>query len=139
MYNDARKRTFFFVNEEWRRLIVGSTPSIVNTIAAGNFPVAGQSLAYTTPSNGTVPVVPATKDPAKLALYQADGLTPGKPFPNNTIPANLIDPNVVLELNAGTFPNRTMAPVNTSRPSLNRPTSVRTWFALTMPSTASCS
>jgi hypothetical protein len=104
VYNDARKRTFFFVNEEWRRLNVGSTPSIVNTIAAGNFPVAGQSLAYTTPSNGTVPVVPATKDPAKLALYQADGLTPGKPFPNNTIPANLIDPNVVLELNAGTFP-----------------------------------
>jgi len=104
VYNDSRKRTFFFVNEEWRRLIVGSNPSIVNTIAASNFPTAGQPLAYTPPSNGMIPVVPATSDPNKLALYKADGLTPGQPFPNNTIPANLIDPNAVLELNAGTFP-----------------------------------
>jgi len=104
VYNDARKRTFFFVNEEWRRLIQGSSPSIVNTIAASNFPVAGQPLIYTPPSNGSIPVVPTTTDPAKLALYAADGLTIGQPFPNNTIPANLIDQNAVLELNAGTFP-----------------------------------
>lgn len=104
VYNDARNRTFFFVNEEWRRLIQGSSPSTVNTIAANNFPVAGQALAYSVPSNGTVPIVPVTSDPNKLALYAVDGLTPGQPFPNNTIPANLIDPNAVLELNAGTFP-----------------------------------
>ena len=42
VYNNARKRTFFFVNEEWRRLIQGSSPSIVNTIAANNFPTAGR-------------------------------------------------------------------------------------------------
>ena len=53
VYNDSRKRTFFFVNEEWRRLIQGSAPAIKNTIAANNFPVAGQHLAYTVPSNGT--------------------------------------------------------------------------------------
>ena len=104
LYNDSRKRTFFFVNEEWRRLIVGSTPSIVNTIAANNFPTAGLPLTYSVPSNGSIPVVPATTDPNKLRAYIADGLTPGKPFPGNTIPANLIDPNAVLELNAGTFP-----------------------------------
>ncbi|MGC2402581.1 MAG: carboxypeptidase regulatory-like domain-containing protein [Acidobacteriaceae bacterium] len=104
LYNTQRKRTFFFVNEEWRKLIQGSAPSTVNTIMAGNFPVAGQSLAYTVPSGGTVPVVPATSDPAKLALYAADGLTAGQPFPNNVIPANLMDPNSVLEVNAGTFP-----------------------------------
>ena len=104
VYNNSRKRTFFFINEEWRRLIVGSTPSIVNTIAESNFPVAGQALTYTIPSNGTIPMVPITSDPAKLALYAANGLTPGKPFPNNQIPAALIDQNAVLELNAGTFP-----------------------------------
>ncbi len=104
VYNKSRDRTFFFVNEEWRRLIQGSSPSIVNTIAANNFPVAGQPLTYNVPANGTVPIVPVTSDPARLALYAADGLTPGQPFPNNTIPANLIDPNAVLELNAGTFP-----------------------------------
>jgi Carboxypeptidase regulatory-like domain len=104
VYNDSRKRTFFFVNEEWRRLIQGSSPSIVNTIAANNFPTAGQPFTYTVPANGTVPVVPTTSDPAKLALYKTDGLTPGQPFPNNTIPVNLIDQNTVRELNAGTFP-----------------------------------
>ena len=63
----------------------------------------GQSLAYT-PPKGVAPIVPSTTDPAKLALYAADGLTAGQPFPGNIIPANLIDPNAVLELNAGTFP-----------------------------------
>jgi len=96
--------TFFFVNEEWRRQIQGSTPTVVNTIAAANFPTLGQALTYTVPSNGKVPVVPVTSDPARLALYSADGLTPGQPFPNNTIPANLIDQNAVRELAAGTFP-----------------------------------
>jgi Carboxypeptidase regulatory-like domain len=96
--------TFFFVNEEWRRQIQGSTPTVVNTLAAANFPTLGQPLTYTVPSNGKVPVVPVTNDPAKLALYSADGLTPGQPFPNNTIPANLIDQNAVRELAAGTFP-----------------------------------
>lgn len=104
VYNDNRNRTFFFWNEEWRRLIQGSSPSIQNAILAANFPTAGQPLAYTIPSGGPTPIVPVTSDPAKLKLYTTDGLTPGKPFPNNTIPANLIDPNAVLEVNAGTFP-----------------------------------
>jgi hypothetical protein len=104
IYNNSRKRTFFFVNEEWRRLVQGSTPTIVNTIAASNFPTAGQSLTYATPSGNHAPLVPTTTDPNKMMLYTADGLTPGQPFPGNVIPANLIDPNAVLELNAGTFP-----------------------------------
>jgi hypothetical protein len=104
IYNNSRKRTFFFVNEEWRRLIQGSSPTVQNTILASNFPTAGASLAYTVPSGGTAPIVPATSDPAKLAIYKGDGLTAGQPFPGNIIPANLIDQNAVLELNAGTFP-----------------------------------
>ena len=108
IYNSNRNRTFFFWNEEWRRLIQGSSPSTVNTIMASNFPTAGQSLAYTAPS-GVAPIVPSTTDPAKLALYTSDGLTAGQPFPQNadgtyTIPANLMDPNAVTEVNAGTFP-----------------------------------
>jgi hypothetical protein len=104
VYNDSRNRTFFFWNEEWRRLIQGSTPSVVNTIPSNDFPTAGASLTYTPFNNTAAPIVPATTDPAKLALYATDGLTPGSPFPGNVIPANLIDPNAVLELNAGTFP-----------------------------------
>jgi Carboxypeptidase regulatory-like domain len=105
VYNDSRTRTFFFVNEEWRKLIQGSAPAIKNTIALSNFPVAGQDLAYTVPSNGVAPIVPVTTDPAKLAIYAQRGLAAGQPFPNNIIPKQLFDPNAVLELNAGTFPH----------------------------------
>ena len=124
VYNANRRRTFFFVNEEWRRLIQGSTPSIVNTIMSDNFPVAGQPLAYTIPTGGTIPVVPATSDPAKLALYTQDALTPGQPFPNNTIPGNLFDPNAVLEVNAGTFPKPNLG-TNQYISSIPQPTNVR--------------
>jgi Carboxypeptidase regulatory-like domain len=124
VYNNERKRTFFFVNEEWRKLVQGSTPRITNTIAANNFPVAGQPLTYTVPSNGTIPIVPVTSDPNKLSIYEADGLTAGQPFPGNTIPANLIDPNAVLQLNAGTFPHPNLG---TSQfiSSISQPTDVR--------------
>jgi Carboxypeptidase regulatory-like domain len=120
VYNNARNRTFFFVNEEWRRLIQGSAPTTTNTIAANNFPVAGQALAYT----GSVPTVPVTSDPAKLALYKSDGLTPGQPFPGNIIPANLMDRNAVLELNAGTFPKPNLG-TNQYVSSIPQPTNVR--------------
>jgi hypothetical protein len=123
VYDDARSRTFFFVNEEWRKLIQGSAPSPINTILASNFPTAGQSLTYT-PWNGNPPVVPTTSDPAKLALYTADGLTPGAAFPNNVIPANLIDQNAVLELNAGTFPKPNDGPTQYIA-SINQPENIR--------------
>jgi Carboxypeptidase regulatory-like domain len=99
------KKTFFFVNEEWRRQIQGSVPSVQNTIPAANFPALGAPLTYVVPAGDKAPpIVPMTTDPAKLALYTADGLTAGNPFPGNVIPANLIDQNAVRELNAGTFP-----------------------------------
>jgi hypothetical protein len=125
VYDDARNRTFFFVNEEWRRLVIGSAPSVVNDIAAINFPGTGQPLTYTVPTNGSVPIVPATTDPVKLAIYAADGLTAGKPFPNNTIPANLIDQNVVLEINAGTFPKPNFNNGTQYISSIPQPTNVR--------------
>ncbi len=125
VYNEARNRTFFFWNEEWRRLIQGSQPSIQNDILASNFPTAGQPLAYTVPTGGAVPVVPVTTDSAKLAIYGADGLTPGKPFPGNMIPANLIDQNAVLEVNAGTFPKPNFNNGTQYIASIPQPTNVR--------------
>src|ERR1035437_9898732 len=132
IYDDARNRTFFFVNEEWRRLIQGSAPSIQNAILASNFPTAGAALAYT-PPGGKVPIVPCSPDangkcqvdPAKLALYTADGLTPGQPFPNNVIPANLIDQNAVLMLNSGAFPKPNFNNGTQYIASIPQPTNVR--------------
>ncbi len=104
IYNDSRKRTFFFWSEEWRKFIQGSNPSLITTVPAADFPTAGQDLVYAPPSNGSTPVVPVTQDPARLALYAQDGLTPGQPFPNNVIPANLLDPNAVLFMGTGAIP-----------------------------------
>jgi len=124
VYNENRNRTFFFWNEEWRRLIQGSAPSAQNAILASNFPTPGANLAYTPPS-GKAPVVPDIQDPAKLALYAADGLTPGQPFPGNVIPANLIDQNAVLQLNAGTFPKPNFNNGTQYIASIPQPTQVR--------------
>jgi hypothetical protein len=105
VYNASRNRTFFFVNEEWRRLIQGSAPSVINTILAPNFPTAGEPLNYTIPAGDNIPIVPNT---ANQNMFPANWVV-GQPIPKNadgtiTIPANLIDQNAVLELNAGTFP-----------------------------------
>ncbi len=107
VYNNDRNKTFFFVNEEWRHFIQGANPSVVNTIPAPFFPTAGSDLNYT-PLSGNPLIVPSTLDPNKLALYAADGLTPGKPFPSAggvyTIPANLLDPNSVAFMGTGNIP-----------------------------------
>ena len=111
VYNENKTRTFFFWNEEWRRLVQGSAPSVSNTVMASNFPTAGQDLNYTPYiSNPVIPVVPnLPNNIAYTALETSLGLTPGQPFPMNSsgqyvIPKQLLDPNAVLEVNAGTFP-----------------------------------
>ncbi len=118
IYPKSRSKTFFFESEEWRRFIQGVNPSPASTAPAADFPTAGSPLAYqpfnelaasALPSgvcNAGVaaPCVPKTSDPAKLATYAADGLTPGGAFPGNVIPANLLDPNAVLFMNTGAIP-----------------------------------
>jgi hypothetical protein len=144
IYNESRNRTFFFWNEEWRRLIQGSSPSIQNAILANNFATAGQNLNYTVtatkkdPTTGNlvpaVPLVPSTTDPVKVAQYAALGLVGGQPFPNTcgatvpctaTIPNQLFDPNAVLELNAGTFPKPNFNNGTQYISSIPQPTNVR--------------
>jgi hypothetical protein len=117
LYNSDKKKTFFFYSEEWRRYIQGANPTTTNTVPLADFPTAGQPLSYVPwneaaiPSGSTIcnagvvaPCVPKTSDPAKLALYTQDGLTPGAPFPGNVIPANLLDPNAVLFMGTGALP-----------------------------------
>src|SRR5579862_4272787 len=107
VYNTDRQKTFFFVNEEWRKLIQGSTPTSSKTLPAGDFPTAGQDLHYVLPAfapTGTVINVPKTNDPVYAAKLATLGLTPGEPFPNQTIPAALFDPNALLYLSTGIIP-----------------------------------
>lgn len=94
LYNSKRDKTFFFYNMEWRKLVQGGqifATAIPAAAFGGNF--------------GDLPIsVPQTSDPAAIEKFASFGLAPGDPFPNNQIPAGLIDPNVALLLKAGIFP-----------------------------------
>ena len=107
VYNRDRSKTFFFWNEEWRKIKQSPSPSTNNTLPAADFPVAGQPLQYVAPgfaSNSKILVPGTVTDPAYVAKLTSLGLTPGTPFPNNTIPAALIDPNAVAYLATGIVP-----------------------------------
>ena len=116
LYNSSRSRTFFFWNEEERRLVQGSSPTQSPTLAAADFPVAGQNLHYVQPAFYTTPVqlqVPNNNDPVFNAKVTAAGLTPGGNLNyqgmKNVIPASLIDPNAIAFLATGVIPQPNLA------------------------------
>jgi hypothetical protein len=106
VYNTSRKKTFFFYNEEWRREIQGNPPSPLDSIPAADLVTSPTTFNYAVPAFNNskqvaLPVgqqifVPTTNDPTFNAKLTAAGLTPGTPFPNNTIPASLLDANALL-------------------------------------------
>jgi hypothetical protein len=111
VYNQTRQKTFFFYNQEWRRVIESSAPATNETIPDADRPVAGQNLQYVAPAYAAnqviyIPTVAQVPDPAFAAKLQAAGLAGyrGMPFPNQIIPASLIDPNAVLYLNSSIIP-----------------------------------
>ena len=101
LYNPERKRTFFFYNQEWRRLIQGgltNQPVPDPSTYGGNF--GAETI--------NVPSVAAVSS-AVLARNCHGGVLPpdivqGTPFPNNTIPTCMISPNTTALLAAGIFP-----------------------------------
>ena len=99
-FRSSNPKTFFFFNMEWRKLIQGG--SIFNQVPTK------ENFAGNMTGLGTI-YVPNTTDPNALAKFAALGLKPGDPFPNNTIPASLIDPVAKAYLDAGY-----MLPPNTS-------------------------
>jgi hypothetical protein len=117
----TQPKTFFFYNQEWRRITQGSSPNTTTTMPDANRPVSGQDLYYTIPlySPGQVLYVPTTSqvpDPAFGAKLAAAGITPamrGMPFPTNAmsggrqvIPASLFDANAVTYLNSPIIPKQ---------------------------------
>jgi len=107
VYNSDKKKTFFYWNEEWRKT-VNLASSNNPTVDAADIPKAGQPLTYVAPGFApttklVVPTVSLTSD-YYLNHLKPLGLTPGAPFPGNTIPASLFDPNFVQYLNAGILP-----------------------------------
>ncbi len=155
IYPKSKSRTFFFVNEEWRRFINGVNPSPENTVPASDFRRQGSALSYTPlnelaasslPSgvcNAGVapPCVPKTNDPAKLAIYAQDGLTPADHFPAmSSLPTCSIPTRCCLWAPA-TFPSPTLArpPIRSTSPRPNSPPMcARTWCASITTSTRKC-
>jgi hypothetical protein len=97
--------TFFFYNMEWRRLVQGGLTNQAVPLTSeygGVFPATGADAALITVPTGI----------ANLGANCPGGVlptnvVPGKPFPNNTIPTCMLDPNAQALLAAGIFPAQT--------------------------------
>ncbi len=98
VYNSSKQRTFFFYNEEWRREVTGVSTNSIKTLPGADEVTSGSNFNFVIPAYNpaTAVIVPTVSDPALVALIAGDGLTMGQPFPNNTIPGNLLDSNALL-------------------------------------------
>jgi len=113
VYNESKQKTFFFWNEEWRKILSGAGTNEQNTIDAADIPKAGQNLTYVAPGFDTgnklvVPNIPLTSS-YYINKLKPLGLTPNTAFPGNVIPASLFDPNGILYLNSGVLPKANVA------------------------------
>jgi hypothetical protein len=92
-------KTFFFYNMEWRK-----------SKSSGNFnQIVPLESTYTGAFGSAAITVPTAEQlsPALQAKFTGAGLTLGAPFPNNTIPSSLLDPNAQTLVKAGIFPKPT--------------------------------
>ena len=101
LYNPERKKTFFFYNMEWRRLIQGgltNQPVPDPSTYGGNF----GSHVINVPGSAKVSASVLAQHCPNSVLPA--GIVQGSPFPNNTIPACMISPNATALLGVGIFP-----------------------------------
>ena len=102
LYNRDRKKTFFFYNMEWRRLIQGivnnGQPVPLPSTYGGDF---GSTVVNVPAASQVAPSVLAKNCPGDVLPA---GIVQGSPFPNNTIPTCMISPNATALLGAGIFP-----------------------------------
>jgi hypothetical protein len=132
VFNSAQKKTFFFYNQEWRRIIQTGGADNETTMPNADRPVANTNLQYVAPAYASnqkiyVPTKNQVPDPAFDAKLQAAGLEQyrsgntyaldpncpkpnadgsqppcGFPYPNQVLPASLFDPNGLLYLGSAT-------------------------------------
>jgi len=120
VYNRNREKTFFFYNQEWRKIVQGGSINQQVPLSSqygGNFgSTLGSSLAkFHTPCSNQVSATIAGKFAAAgvpLSVCPASGNPTYAAWPNNTIPASLLDPNAQLLLNAGIFPGQSITSTN---------------------------
>ena len=145
LYKTSKQRTFFFWNEEGRRLVSSAGTNEENTIDPADIPSAGRNLTYVPPGfdPGAFIVVPNIS--TSTSYYQNKlkplGLTPGRCWNGPTlfdsqgnvngcqqpqvIPASLFDNDGVLYLNSPVFPKPNVAGQDRNITSLSVPIDVR--------------
>ena len=105
--NKSNPKTFFFYNMEWRRYIAGGTLNLT-VPEAGEYPTANGAVISSPIDVPATSVIPASIQfkncPGGVAPA---GITPGSPFPNNTIPSCMVDANAAVLMGAGIFPKAT--------------------------------
>lgn len=105
-------KTFFFYNMEWRRYVQGGLFNVTTPLASMYPDAGGADSGVVLPStlgNGNALQVAVPTGVTGLGAncpggVLPTGITPGKAFPNNTIPDCMIDSNAALLLKAGIFP-----------------------------------
>ena len=110
VYNETKQKTFFFYNEEWRKIVQGSAPAGIHAVPTADFITSAQDLTYVlpayAPSTQTQVYVPAVSPTSTLgvALAKHPELIPGEPFPNNKVYADLFDPSALSMNGVGAIP-----------------------------------
>lgn len=109
-YNNGRKKTFFFYNQEWRRIVQGSAPAGIHAVPSSDFLTSAQTFNYVlpayAPSNQKQVFVPTVSPNSTLgkAIANHPTLVMGQPFPNNQIPGDLLDPAALAFNGVGAIP-----------------------------------
>src|ERR1700676_1981460 len=107
LYNPDKKRTFFFYNMEWRKLINGGA---TNQTVPDTATYGGNLAAMSGTAKPTILFVPTTAQIAPSVLFAnctggaPAGIVQGSPFPGNVIPSCMITPNAAALLKAAIFP-----------------------------------
>lgn len=145
LLDTSKQRTFFFWNEEGRRLLSSAGTNEENTIDPADIPSAGRNLIYVPPGfdPGAFTVVPNIS--TSTSYYQTKlkplGLTPGRCWNGPTlfdsqgnvsgcqqpqvIPASLFDNDGILYLNSPVFPKPNVAGQDKNITNLSVPIDVR--------------
>jgi len=122
LYNPDKKRTFFFYNMEWRRLIQGTLGAAQTVPVPSTY--GGDFSSSSTPIN-----VPTSAQVADNVLFANcpgganPGVVRGAQFPGNQIPSCMINPNSTALLTAGIFPAPTAG--NTFQGPTTTPTNLK--------------
>ena len=110
-FHPSNPKTFFFYNMEWRRYITGGLFNVTAPLASMYPDANGAGTGVVLPStlgngNATQVVVPSniTSLYGNCSAAVQGTLVAGQPFPNNTIPACLVNSNASALLGAGVFP-----------------------------------